>query len=91
MPEIAVTAVADARKGEQLVVLYTGLGFDHRELQERLAESNLPNLFQPKPNAWYEVEEIPKLGTGKMDLRGLKALAEAAVAKAGGGLGSTQE
>jgi acyl-[acyl-carrier-protein]-phospholipid O-acyltransferase/long-chain-fatty-acid--[acyl-carrier-protein] ligase len=77
VPEIAVTAVEDERKGEQLVVLYAGLGIEPRELQRRLAESSLPNLFQPKPSAWYEVEEIPKLGTGKMDLRGLKVLAEA--------------
>ncbi len=26
-------------------------------------------------SAWYEVDEIPKLGTGKVDLRGLNELA----------------
>lgn len=76
-PEIAVTAVSDEKRGEQLVVLYAGLSFDHRELQSRLAESSLPNLFQPKPHAWFEVGEVPKLGTGKVDLCGLKVLAEA--------------
>ena len=76
-PQIAVTSVEDERRGEQLVVLYSGLSFDHRELQERLTESDLPNLFRPKPHAWFEVDEIPKLGTGKTDLRGLKLLAEA--------------
>ncbi|MEM8712509.1 MAG: AMP-binding protein, partial [Planctomycetota bacterium] len=79
VPEIAVTAVHDEKKGEQLVVLHAGLPFDVKELQTRLAESSLPNLFQPKPKAWYEVGEVPKLGTGKVDLRGLKVLAEAVV------------
>ena len=75
--EIAVTAVEDPKKGEQLVVLYAGLPFDIRVLQERLSETDLPNLFQPKPTAWYEVGEVPMLGTGKLDLRGLKDLADA--------------
>lgn len=78
-PEIAVTAVEDPKKGEQLVVLYAGLPFSVAVLQERLGETDLPNLFQPKPSAWYEVGEIPMLGTGKVDLRGLKDLAEAVV------------
>ncbi len=74
-PEIAVTAVEDERKGEQLVVLYAGLPFPVATLKERLAETSLPNLFRPKADAWFEVPEIPKLGTGKMDLRGVRELA----------------
>ncbi len=84
VPEIAVTAVEDEKKGEQLIVLFAGLSFDHSELQVLLAESTLPNLFQPKPTAWYEVGEVPKLGTGKVDLRGLKILAQAVVKGAPG-------
>ncbi len=74
----------DEKKGEQLIVLFAGLSFDHSELQVLLAESTLPNLFQPKPTAWYEVGEVPKLGTGKVDLRGLKILAQAVVKGAPG-------
>lgn len=79
-PAIAVTAVEDPKKGEQLVVLHAGLPFEVSALHERLPETELPNLFQPKASAYYEVGEIPMLGTGKVDLKGLKDLAEAVVA-----------
>ncbi|MEM6672170.1 MAG: MFS transporter [Planctomycetota bacterium] len=75
-PDIAVTAIEDESKGERLVVLYSGLPFDVSKLQERFADSDLPNLFRPAPNSWHEVDEIPKLGTGKVDLRGLRELAK---------------
>ena len=75
-PEIAVTAVTDPKKGEQLVVLFARLPFEVSELQERLTESSLPNLFRPKPGAWHAVDAIPMLGTGKVDLRAVRDLAE---------------
>lgn len=78
-PAIAVTAVEDEKKGERLVVLHAGLPFDGALLHEGLGETDLPNLFQPKPAMYFEVGEIPMLGTGKVDLKGLKDLAEAVV------------
>lgn len=78
-PAIAVTAVEDQKKGEQLVVLHAGLPFDAGQLPERLGETDLPNLFQPKPSMYFEVGEIPMLGTGKVDLKGLKDLAQGVV------------
>ncbi|MEL6430641.1 MAG: acyl-[ACP]--phospholipid O-acyltransferase, partial [Planctomycetota bacterium] len=82
VPEVAVTAVEDPSKGERLVVLHTALPFDVAELKERTKESELPKLFVPRPDAWYEVEAIPKLGTGKVDLGGVRRLARESV---GGG------
>ena len=55
------------------------LPFDAALLHEGLGETDLPNLFQPKPAMYFEVGEIPMLGTGKVDLKGLKDLAEAVV------------
>ena len=69
----------DEKKGEQLVVLHAGLPFDGALLHEGLGETDLPNLFQPKPAMYFEVGEIPMLGTGKVDLKGLKDLAQAVV------------
>ncbi|MEM9380603.1 MAG: MFS transporter [Planctomycetota bacterium] len=77
-PDIAVTAVEDESKGEQLVVLHEALPFDVELLKERLADSSLPNLFRPRPTNWHAVDEIPKLGTGKVDLRALGDLARRA-------------
>jgi len=82
VPEIAVTAVEDEVKGEQLVVLHAGLPFDVEDLKARLAETDLPRLFLPRRDAWFEVREIPKLGTGKTDLGGVRRLAQERVAAA---------
>jgi hypothetical protein len=34
-------------------------------------------LWKPKPSQFVHVDAIPVLGTGKMDLRGIKVLAAA--------------
>ena len=74
-PELAVTAVPDVRKGERLVVLHTPLPFSLDELCDALSESELPALFCPRRDQYFEVPAIPKLGTGKLDLTGLRELA----------------
>jgi acyl-[acyl-carrier-protein]-phospholipid O-acyltransferase/long-chain-fatty-acid--[acyl-carrier-protein] ligase len=75
VPEVAVAAVEHDTRGEELIVLYTNLPFPATELAEALAETDLPRLFQPKPANYFSVPRIPKLGTGKVDLRALKQLA----------------
>ena len=68
----AVTAVPDEKKGERLVVLHT---FDEEaipEIVEKLGEKGLPNLFIPRPEQFFKVDQIPVLGTGKVDLRAVK-------------------
>ena len=37
--------------------------------------AGLPNLWIPAVDSFCEVPEIPVLGTGKLDLRGLKEMA----------------
>ena len=73
--QCAVTAVADGQRGERLVALYTKRQ-DAAELWERLAATDLPRLWLPKRENLYAVESLPLLGTGKLDLRALKARAE---------------
>ena len=41
----------------------------------RLAARGLPNLYIPSPDSFAEIEEMPVLGTGKLDLRALATLA----------------
>ena len=72
---VAVTAVADDRKGERLIVLHTQLSKPIEELRRGLAAAGLPNLFIPATDGFIEVESIPILGTGKLDLKAVKALA----------------
>ncbi len=79
-PMVAVTAVPDAKKGERLVVVHTELPQSPQELCRALARQGLPNLYIPSPDSFHQVPALPMLGTGKLDLRALKQLAEEAFA-----------
>ena len=77
----AVTAVGDEKKGEKLVVLHT---VDDEQVQhafDALCAKDLPNLFLPRRDQFIKVDAIPILGTGKLDLRALRKMAEEAVAE----------
>ncbi|HXW55198.1 MAG TPA: acyl-[ACP]--phospholipid O-acyltransferase [Candidatus Cybelea sp.] len=70
-----VAGVPDGRKGERLVVLHT---LEPEELQavlDRLPECGLPNLWVPRPNQFFHIDELPHLGTGKLDLRRIRDMA----------------
>jgi acyl-[acyl-carrier-protein]-phospholipid O-acyltransferase / long-chain-fatty-acid--[acyl-carrier-protein] ligase len=71
----AVTAVPDEKKGERIIVIHTLPATKLTEVIEKLSQSDLPALWRPKANQFLHVDAIPTLGTGKMDLRGIKALA----------------
>jgi len=73
--KIAVTAVPDPRKGERLVVIHTSLDKPLEVICKELAQAGLPNLWIPGADSFCQVESIPVLGTGKVDLKGLKELA----------------
>jgi len=71
-----VTGVKDEKKGEQLVVLHK---LDDEPLQSclaKLAQSDLPNLWKPRADRFLRVETFPYLGTGKLDLRRIREIAE---------------
>ena len=72
---LAVTSIPDEKKGEQLVVLHTLDESAIPDMLVKLSESGLPNLFIPRKDAFIKVEQIPVLGTGKLDLRALKRIA----------------
>jgi acyl-[acyl-carrier-protein]-phospholipid O-acyltransferase/long-chain-fatty-acid--[acyl-carrier-protein] ligase len=73
---VAVTSVHDPKKGERIIVVHKPLSIPMDQVQRKLAESGLPNLWIPDPKSFLEVEQIPILGTGKLDLKALKQLAE---------------
>lgn len=71
----AVTSVPDPKKGERLIVLHKPMKKSPREITDRLQAAGLPNLFIPSQDSFIQVDKIPMLGTGKLDLRGVKDLA----------------
>ena len=74
---LAVTAIPDEKKGERLVVVHTLKEDVLKECLEKLAKCDLPALWKPRPDQFIYVEQLPYLGTGKLDLRRLRELAMA--------------
>jgi acyl-[acyl-carrier-protein]-phospholipid O-acyltransferase/long-chain-fatty-acid--[acyl-carrier-protein] ligase len=74
-PMLVVTSVEDAQKGEKLVVLHTELGVPVDELLKRLRDSGLPKLWVPRKENFFQVQALPILGSGKLDLRTVKEAA----------------
>jgi acyl-[acyl-carrier-protein]-phospholipid O-acyltransferase / long-chain-fatty-acid--[acyl-carrier-protein] ligase len=70
-----VTAVPDERKGERLMVLRTLPDEKLKPVLEQLAKSDLPALWRPRPDQFVQVEKLPYLGTGKLDLRKAREMA----------------
>ena len=72
-----ITAIPDAKKGERLVVLHLALTETTAQaLWKQLNERGLPNIYVPSPRDFYEVAELPMLGTGKLDLKKCKQMAQ---------------
>lgn len=71
-PAVAVVGLPDERRGESIVALVT-VPVEQAELRKRLAALGLPNLWIPK--VVKQVESIPIMATGKLDLRACQKLA----------------
>ena len=72
---VMVTAVPDVRKGERLIILHTGLEKPPDAICREMAEAGLPPIWTPSPDSFFQVSEIPVLGTGKLDLKRARELA----------------
>jgi len=74
----AVLAVADARRGEQLLLVTTRQGAAVRDVQAEARARGVAELAVPR--AVLVVGAIPVLGTGKVDYPAVQRLAEARAA-----------
>ena len=72
--EIAVSAVPDVDRGERLVVLVAGENPPSAE-DIVAGAAELVALWRPKAKDVHRIEAMPRLGTGKRDLAGVKRLA----------------
>lgn len=70
-----VTAIPDPQKGERLVVFYSDRIKSAHALWSGLCQTTLPKLWIPKPEDFIVLDAIPTLGSGKTDLKRVKALA----------------
>jgi acyl-[acyl-carrier-protein]-phospholipid O-acyltransferase/long-chain-fatty-acid--[acyl-carrier-protein] ligase len=72
----AVTCVPDETRGERLVVLYLRQeGLEVRPWCQQLTRRGLPNLWVPAERDFFAVTDLPVLGSGKLNLQGVKEMA----------------
>jgi acyl-[acyl-carrier-protein]-phospholipid O-acyltransferase/long-chain-fatty-acid--[acyl-carrier-protein] ligase len=81
--QFVVTGVPDGKKGERLVVLHTLDPDAVKPVIEKLAKSDLPNLWIPRANQFFHIDELPHLGSGKLDLRRVHEIAREKSAESG--------
>ena len=72
---VAIVGVPDESKGEALVLLSADPNIDLQDLRSKLLDTGIPALWVPKKIV--DVEEIPILASGKLDIRGCETLATA--------------
>lgn len=73
---LAVTSVPCPRRGERLIVVHNELSLPPDQICKLLGQSSLPKLWLPSPEDFVYAAEIPILGTGKVDLKAVRRLAE---------------
>ena len=58
-----------------MAVIHTPLGVPVQDLMAALIQADVPKVFIPRADAFVEVEELPRLGSGKVDLAALRRVA----------------
>ena len=76
--EVAVVALPDADKGEKLVAVTNEPGLQLAEVRDAVTAAGLTNLCVPRD--LRVMDELPKLGTGKLNHRELLQFVEPGLA-----------
>ena len=72
-----ISSIGDDLRGERLILFHLKLDKDIKDLIKELREkSGLPNLWIPKAKDCHEIDEIPLLGTGKVDLAAIRKMTD---------------
>jgi acyl-[acyl-carrier-protein]-phospholipid O-acyltransferase/long-chain-fatty-acid--[acyl-carrier-protein] ligase len=75
-PKLVVASVPDEQKGEKLVVLHCPLELSVDDLLGRLRDAGVPKLWIPRKENFFQVQALPILGSGKLDLKMIKETAK---------------
>ncbi len=70
--EIIATNIPDSKKGERIVLLYRG-EIEEQVLIETIKKAPIHPLMLP--GSYYRVEEMPRLGSGKTDIKKARKVA----------------
>lgn len=72
---IGVCGIADKKKGEKLIVFYSQDKLDPETVIRELRKKKIPNLWIPAKENFIKVDNVPMLGSGKLDIGGINELA----------------
>ena len=73
---IAVSSVPDEKKGERIIVFHVKLDISIETIRSGMLAADIPHIWIPAANSFIEVEKIPVLGTGKLDLAAVRDMSE---------------
>ena len=72
---LAVLGAPDPKKGEKLLVVYADIEINPSEIIAELRkDGKLPSLWIPKAENFIKIDEIPRLGSGKLNILKLKEI-----------------
>jgi len=71
--DIMATHLPDAKKGEKVILLYSG-DIEEKELKSLVQSSKLNPLMYP--SKYFKLDMIPRLGSGKSDFKEAKRVAK---------------
>jgi acyl-[acyl-carrier-protein]-phospholipid O-acyltransferase/long-chain-fatty-acid--[acyl-carrier-protein] ligase len=74
-PRLVVTGIPDESRGERIVVVHLPFAKPLSDVIDALLKTSLPRLWLPSVDSFFEVSQIPMLGTGKPDLMEIRRLA----------------
>lgn len=75
-PQCAITSLPDQKKGEKIIALYRNTEISPDFVRKEMIRRGTPNLWIPAEGNFHKVDEIPLLGTGKLDLAQVKECAK---------------
>ena len=73
---IGICGAEDEKKGEKLIVFYSHEELEPEKIILALRKKHIPNLWIPRKENFIKVNHIPILGSGKLDIGGIKKLSE---------------
>ncbi len=73
---LAVTSIPDEKRGERLAVVYTDRQICPQSIVAKLKDTDISRLWIPDVGDFVEIDELPVLPTGKLDLRMIRRIAE---------------
>ena len=74
--QIVYITTPHERKGEQQIVLYKEEAGDADALHDIIRNSTRPTLWHPRKDNHFPIDEMPALGSGKLDMKKLNTIAK---------------